>query len=232
MKVSEAISRLRNLIKVVREDAFITDRFIYGMIMKVSKPLLRKEALQVNIYKNSTLFKEINYFELVDVGSVESKCFNFESHCVIKRSKEKLPKITNIDLGPIIRYVGSLDMSVALTRTSLLEYKNKKKMSTFKYNKTHYYWIADDYLYIPEVDWEACRLEAMFEESFDDGRCSDTDDEDSPQCKPEQEREMPIPDYMLDDIEQKVFTEIVTANKILSINPINDRQTDILKNII
>src|SRR5574344_982882 len=128
MKVSEAISRLRNLIKVVREDAFITDRFIYSMIMKVSKPLLRKEALQVNIYKNSTLFKEIHYFELVDVGSVESKCFNFESHCVIKRSKEKLPKITNIDLGPIIRYVGSLDMSVALTRTSLLEYKKKKKM--------------------------------------------------------------------------------------------------------
>ena len=36
----------------------------------------------------------------------------------------------------------------------------------------------------------------------------------------------------IDDIEQKVFTEIVTANKILSINPINDRQTDILKNII
>ena len=230
MKVNEAISRLRNLIKVVREDAFITDRFIYSMIMKVSKPLLRKEALNVNIYKNSALFKEIHYLELVDVSPIESKCFDFDSHCIIKRSRVKLPKITNVDLGPIIRYVGSLDMSVALTRTSLLEYKNKTRMSTFKYNKTRYYWIADDYLYIQGVDWEACRLEAMFEESFDDGRCSDT--EDSPQCKPEQEREMSVPDYMLDEIEQKVFTEIVTANKILSINPINDRQTDIIKNII
>jgi len=41
--VGEAISRVRNVLKAVKEDPFMTDRFIYSIILKHSKALLKRE---------------------------------------------------------------------------------------------------------------------------------------------------------------------------------------------
>ena len=40
--VGEAISRVRNTLKAVKEDAFLTDRVIYYSIMKYAKALIKR----------------------------------------------------------------------------------------------------------------------------------------------------------------------------------------------
>ena len=59
MKARIAISRVRNVMKAVKEDAFTTDRFIYSLITKYADTLIKRDADTQNFYKKSTLFKPI-----------------------------------------------------------------------------------------------------------------------------------------------------------------------------
>ena len=89
MVVGESISRVRNVLKAVKEDPFMTDRFLYSLIMKFAKTLIKREELASTIYKYTSLFKEIPCLELIDVDKVDECCAGIKTGCTIKRSKNK-----------------------------------------------------------------------------------------------------------------------------------------------
>ena len=117
--------------------------------------------------------------------------------------------------GPIIRSVTSLDYSEELTETFPTLYTNMTKTSGFKYNKTKYYWYLDRHIYMPNLEWEAIRITAVWDESLDDLSC----DVDSTDCKLEQDRELSIPDYLFSEIEQMVIQQVLTAGQVPSDGP-------------
>ncbi len=115
--VGEAISRVRNTLKAVKEDAFLTDRTIYSLLLKYAKTLIKREDNQFRLMKISSIFKVMPYVELIDVDKVEAGCIGVYSGCYFKRSKEKLPSILDGMFGPIIRTVSSIDGTIELYRT-------------------------------------------------------------------------------------------------------------------
>jgi len=117
--VGEAISRVRNTLKAVKEDAFLTDRTIYSLLLKYAKTLIKREDNQFRLMKISSIFKVLPYIELIDVDKVEAGCIGVYSGCYFKRSKEKLPSILDGMFGPIIRTVSSIDGTIELYRTDL-----------------------------------------------------------------------------------------------------------------
>ena len=179
MKTGESISRIRNILKAVKEDSFLTDRLIYSLIMKYAKTLMQRDLKLVNLFKNSSLFKEDPCVVLIDVDRVAACCIDINTGCTFKRSKDKLPTITNLS----------------------------------KYNKRKYYWFIDGYLYIPDVDWEGVRVQAMFEEIINKNLCG-IDEKNI--CIPEQERDINIPDYLFSEIENLARQEFLTAGQIPS----------------
>jgi hypothetical protein len=210
--VGESISRVRNVLKAVKEDPFITDRFLYSLVMKYAKTLIKRDSRVEDIYKNASLFKEIPCVDLIDVDSVEACCIGIRTMCTFKRSKNKLPKIVDVDSGPIIRSVSTLDYSQRAIRTQPDLYSNMTKTSSFKYNKKKYYWFVDGYLFIPNVQWEGVRLQAMFDEDISTEVCNI----DPTECVAEQDRELNIPEHLFSEIEQMVLKEILTASQIPS----------------
>jgi hypothetical protein len=214
IKVGESVSRVRNVLKAVKEDPFLTDRFIYSLVMKYAKTLIKRDAKMENIYKNESLFKEIPCVELIDVDKVEACCIAIKTKCTFKRSKEKLPKIQDVNGGPIIRSVTTLDYSQRAKRTLPDLYSNMTRTSGFKYNQKKYYWLMNDYLFIPNVDWEGVRLQAMFDEDINSSLCYLGDDAND--CTAEQDRTLSIPEHLFSEIEQMVLSEILTAGKIPS----------------
>lgn len=210
--IGEAISRVRNVIKSVKEDAFITDRFIYELIWKYAKTLIKRESMLNDIYKYTSLFTEIPCMDLIDVDKVEACCTGIRTNCTIKRTKEKLPKLLETTMGPVIREISSLDYSVSTIRTYPTVYTNMTKTSGFKYNKNKYYWYLDGHIYVPNVEWEAIRVQAIFEDGTETLRCND----DSDDCRNEQDRSLPIPEHLFSEIEQMVLKEILTAGQIPS----------------
>jgi hypothetical protein len=204
--IGEAISRVRNTLKAAKEDPFLTDRTIYFLLTKYGQTLLKREDNQFKLMKISSIFQVLPYLELIDVDKVEAGCIGVYSGCYFKRSKEKLPTILNGTFGPIIRTVSSIDGTIELFRTDPGTWVSMTKTTTFKYNRNIYFWYLDGYLYIPNVDWDAVRMEAIFEGQVD--TCT-TDD-----CLIKQDQPLPFPEYLFSEIEQYTVKELTITMQV------------------
>jgi hypothetical protein len=209
--IGEAISRVRNTLKAVKEDPFLTDRTIYFSLQKYAQSLMKREDNQFRLMKMSQIFQVLPYIELIDVDKVEAGCIGVYSECYFKRSKDKLPSILNGMFGPIIRTVSSIDGSIEMFRTDPGTWISMTKSTTFKYNKRPYFWYLNGYLYAPNVDWDAVRMEAIFENNTE--KC-DTD-----VCEIQQDRPLNIPDYLFSEIEQYVVKELTMTMQIPTDGP-------------
>jgi hypothetical protein len=207
--VGEAISRVRNTLKAVKEDPFLTDRVIYFSLIKYAKTLIKREDNQFRLMKMSSIFKVLPYIELIDVDKVEAGCTGVYSECYFKRSKDKLPTILDGMFGPIIRTASSIDGSIEMFRTEPGTWVSITRSSTFKYNKRPYFWYLNGYIYCPNVDWDAIRLEAIFEGALD--TCDPKEE-----CQPFQDTAFAIPEYLFSEVEQFVVKELTMTMSVPS----------------
>jgi hypothetical protein len=208
--IGEAISRVRNTLKAVKEDPFLTDRVIYSSIIKYGQTLLKREDNQFRLMKISSIFQVLPYIELIDVDKVEAGCLGVYSGCYFKRSKEKLPTILNGAMGPIIRTTSSIDGSIEMFRTDPGTWVSMTRTTTFKYNTRKYFWYLNGYLYCPNIDWDAVRMEAIFQGVQDP--CTET-------CDIAQDKPISIPEYLFSEIEQFVIKELTMAVQIPTDGP-------------
>jgi hypothetical protein len=209
--IGEAVSRVRNTLKAVKEDAFLTDRTIYYSIIKYGQTLLKREDNQFRLMKISSIFNVLPYIELIDVDKVEAGCIGVYSECYFKRSKEKLPTIFDGAMGPIIRTVSSIDGSIEMYRTDPGTWVSITKSTTFKYNRKPYFWYLNGYIYCPNVDWDAVRMEAIFE--------GDVDTCTSDPCLVRQDNPLPFPEYLFSEVEQFVVKELTMAMQVPTDGP-------------
>jgi hypothetical protein len=207
----ESISRIRNVFKLVNEDAFLTDRFIYSLLLKYAKALIRRQDNENKLMQYDSLFETLPYIELIEVDKIEADCAGIKTGCKIMRTKKKLPKLMTGKDGPILRTVSSIDGSDIFFQTLPATYLAMTKSTNFKYNKTHYYWYKNGYLYFPDVIWEAVSVEGMYEEPVDDF-CNENNSE----CTMAQDRNFAIPDYLFAEMEQMTQQELMTLGKIPS----------------
>jgi hypothetical protein len=206
--IAEAISRIRTTLKAVKEDPFLTDRTIYFALTKYAKTLIKREDNQFRLMKMSQIFQVLPYVELIDVDKVEAGCLGVYSECYFKRSKEKLPNILDGMFGPIIRTVSSIDGSIEMFRTDPGTWISITRSTTFKYNKRPYFWYLNGYLYCPNIDWDAIRVEAIFE--------NNTKNCDTEECLLQQDQPLNIPEYLFSEVEQYVIKEFTMTMQVPS----------------
>jgi hypothetical protein len=204
--IAEAISRIRTTLKAVKDDAFLTDRTIYFAITKYAKTLIKREDNQFRLMKMSQLFQVLPYVELIDVDKVEAGCVGVYSECYFKRSKDKLPSILDGMFGPIIRTTSSIDGSIEMYRTDPGTWVSITRSTTFKYNKRPYFWYLNGYIYCPNIDWDAIRVEAIFE--------NNTETCDTDECTIQQDQPLNIPEYLFSEVEQFVIKELTMTLQV------------------
>ncbi len=204
--VGEAISRVRNTLKAVKEDPFLTDRTIYFSIIKYGQSLMKREDNQLRLMKISNIFRTMPYVELIEVDKVDAACVGVYSGCYFKRTKEKLPDLLTGIQGPIFRTVSSVDGTIELFRTDPGTFVSMTKTTTFKYNKRQYFWYLDGHLYFPNLAWDAVKVEAIFE--------NDVETCDSDKCLIKQDQSLNIPDYLFSEIEQYVIKELTMTMQV------------------
>jgi hypothetical protein len=113
--------------------------------------------------------------------------------------------------GPIIRTVSSIDSSIEMFRTDPGTWISITKSTTFKYNKRPYFWYLNGYIYCPNIDWDAIRIEAIFEGQLD--TCS-TDP-----CLIRQDDPFVLPEYLFSEVEQFVVKELTMTMQIPTDGP-------------
>ena len=206
--IGDAISRVRNTLKAVKEDPFLTDRVIYSSLLKYGQTLLKREDNQFKLMKISSIFKVLPYIELIDVDKVDAGCIGVFSGCYFKRSKDKLPTILDGAMGPVIRTTSSIDGTIEMFRTDPGTWVSMTRSTTFKYNTRKYFWYLNGYIYCPNIDWEAIRMEAIFEGKLD---TCDTDP-----CLIRQDDPLLFPEYLFSEIEQFVIKELTMSMQVPS----------------
>lgn len=215
--IGDIVSRIRIQIKGIKQDAFITDRMIYTFVIKHAKWLMKREDSKNKLMAFSSVIQTMDYVELVEVDRVEACCTGIKSDCTIKRTKEKLPVFLQGYFGPLVRTIASLDGSEELQPILPTIYASLSKSKNFRFNKTKYYWFIDEYIYFPNLEWEAVRIEGIFEDDISVFTC----EEDN--CKTRQEQSFNVPDYLLSEIEAQVFKDFMGIYQIPP-DPPNDKQ--------
>lgn len=215
--IGESISRVRNIIKAVTTDSFITDRVIYSLIQKYAKMYIKRQDALSSRAKFGSLFRKLPCIELVEVDKVEA-CCDIKSGCTIMRTREKLPGVMEGAQGPLLRYVGSIDNSVEAYRTTPSLYNSMSKTTAFKYNKNKYYWLIDGYIYIPNVEWGSVLIEGIFDADLSGYTCDDP-------CNQVQNQAFNIPPELFAEIEQQVVNDFMKSAQIPQDSFISDKQS-------
>ena len=215
--IGDILSRIRTQVKAVRQDALLTDRVIYTFVLKHAKWLMKREDSKNRILGFSGVIQTMDFVELIEVDKVEACCTGLTSDCKIKRTKEKMPVFMQGYYGPLIRTVASLDGSEELQPTNPNSYLAMSRSKNFKYNKAKYFWYLDDYLYFPNLDWDAVRIEGVFEDDISKFTC----EEDS--CKVRSDETFNVPDYLHGELESQVFKDLAGMAQMPTDMP-NDKQ--------
>lgn len=200
--IGDSVSRVRNLVKGVKEDAFLTDRFIYSLIIKYAKLLIKRQDNENKIMRFQSLFETVPCIELIEVDKVEACCSGIRTNCTIRRTKDKIPEILEGSYGPLIRSVTSMDRSVEVFKTYPSTFTAIANSTNFKYNKEKYYWYLDGYLYFPNLEWEGVLVEGLWSESVDYLKC------DGDECGARQDDAIHVPEYLFAEIEQMALKDL------------------------
>ncbi len=195
---AEAISRVRNTIKAVNQDAFITDRFIYSIIIKYAKTFIARQDSENKIMKFQSLFEAIPCLELIEIDKVEACCSGIKTNCTIRRSKDKLPEVFEGTYGPLFRSITSLDRSQQVYKTYPETFTSIANSTNYKYNTNKYYWYIEGYLYFPNLEWDGVLVEGLWTDSIDYLKCNSKD------CVKAQYMEIHIPEKLFSEIDQLI----------------------------
>jgi hypothetical protein len=203
MLVGEAISRVRNQIKSVKQDANLTNRFLYSMIMKHARFFMHRQDNLNRIMKYNSVFQTLNHVELITIDKAEAQCYDVDTGCYFKRTKNKLPRMIEGYFGPLLRSVSSMDLSRQVIPTFPMTFQQISNQRTFKYNNKKYYWYLNGYLYFPNLEWDALRIEGVFEDDISAMNCDTTDD-----CLFIQDQKINVPEFLFSEIEQLVIRDL------------------------
>lgn len=216
--IGSVTSRIRNQLKTVRQDSFMTDRMIYSFILKHAKWLMKREDGKNRLMGFTSVIQTMDYVELVEVDKIEARCTGIKSDCTIKRTKDKLPIFLQGYYGPLIRTVSSIDGSEELQPIIPSSYLAIANSTTFRYNKSKYFWFLNDYLYFPNLQWDAVRIEALFEDDISQWTCNED------KCIIRQDQSFNVPDYLLGELEMQVLKDLVGLMQVPMDNA-NDKQS-------
>lgn len=206
--IGDTISRVRNALKGIQDDAFLTDRMIYTTVLKFAKMYIKRQDNENKIMRFQSLFEVLPCVELVEVDKVEACCGGIKSKCIIKRTKEKLPDPMEGTYGPLFRDITSIDGSQIMYKTYPGTYQAMTQSTNFRYNKTLYYWYLDGYLYFPNILWDAVRIEAIWDDNIEYMKC------DGDVCSLRQDQPTHVPDYLFAEIEQQVLSQFYMTLQI------------------
>lgn len=215
--IGDTLSRIRTQVKAFRQDPLLTDRVIYTFVLKHAKWLMKREDAKNRLLGFSGVVQTLDLVELVEVDKVQACCTGLSSDCTIKRTRDKLPVFMQGYYGPLIRTVASLDGSEELQPTNPSTYVSMSRSRNFRFNKTKYYWFLDDYIFFPNLEWDAVRIEGIFEDDISQYRC------DGEPCMIKSDLSINIPDYLFGELESQVFQDLAGMAQ-MPVDALNDKQ--------
>lgn len=211
MTKGELISQVRNQLKIVNADYRLTNKFIWSIIDKHMRWLIKRDVDKLRLIKNDFLFQTLRCVEVEEAPAIDD-CCGIKSICTVFRTKEKIPKLYEGSDGVVIKAVYSLDGSTEYQPISVQQYTRKLSNPYSKYDKSDYYYYNNGWLYFPKKRVRMVMVKGYFEEDID--IYNDCQDIEIDPCKSKLDEKFNLPDYLLGELMQHVLKDISMNRQI------------------
>lgn len=223
MTKGELISQVKNQLKLLNVDSRVNSRFIWSLIDKQLRWLIKRENTKFNLMEMQDIFQTYKCIEVEEAPAID-ECCGIKSKCTVFRTKCKLPDIYEDNSGVIIKSIYTIDGSMDFSPIQIPEYMRKlENPTTRKYDKGRYYFYNSGYIYFPGTRVKKVMVKAYFiDEIFNDCEVSCAEDE---RCKSVSDQKIRVPNYILSELMDFVIKEIAGITlKIQSDEAINKNE--------
>jgi hypothetical protein len=135
-----------------------------------------------------------------------SECCEYRHPCMVARSKNKIPQVSEGIFGLLIQSVFSPGMR-KFDQSTIDRYVNILKLGIK--NTKKYYWIYNDYIYVSDPDIEFLELSAYFDDDFNPSELSACYKGEDLSCVNPLDREFPIPSYLEKQLKDLVHESLM-----------------------
>lgn len=207
----EIISRIANGLKALSKDSHISGRYIINIAKTKAKFLMSQKWDEMSLNKEDDLIKSVPCFRLKRIKSKDCGIVEFRLCDKLMKSCEKLPEVLSGKKGPSILSVMSIDGSLTYRYITPRQYSDIKRRK-YKSGSQGYFYIKDEYLYLPDSLNEIVDLELITtdkDEADCVSECTESGDIETG-CKSKLESEFVCPDRFLDLVIKDTIQEIAT----------------------
>jgi hypothetical protein len=204
----QVISDIINDTKSNTLDDRLSFRFLYSKLLGRIETILRQDSQDRNILNLSSIWYPIKCLELQSFR--DSDCTTlYEDDSDLMVSCVKIPKVFSGKNGEFIKVL-NINNSVEYKKTKPFLYRDMKNREYFNKN-TKYFWIEDDYIFIPDSQVTSVKLFGMFKNSKE----ADYLNNEVDKCFKILDSLILAPDYIIDVAKRDIVTEIRNINKTL-----------------
>jgi hypothetical protein len=211
----EIISEIRNDMKFKNLDKYVSSRYILSKLEGYASLLIRRENDQLRLWSYSDLWTTIDCFQLEPVVNKDCCGISFNNCEFLMKSINKLPDIHSYKGGLLIREVFSMDRSQKFEFTTPRNYQNILNRE-FQNKSLKYFWIENNYLYIPNSQIELISVTGLFKnrnKSLQTSSCQeDTLFVDS--CFSILDEEFLCPDHLISTVKDMTLNSLFNSERI------------------
>ena len=200
----QVISDVVTFLRINNIDERVSYRAILSDLRHASDNFIKQDTDNRRLFKQSKLFKPLQCgIEMVEVPLIECG-FDIVDARTMMKSTEKLPTPYYTNYGALIR-VSNIDGSKNYTLTNFEDYNdniNRKYV-----DKTAlYFFVVDDYLYIPNAYIETVRVSGFWktDDYLNAGKCKK-----SVNCVKPLDQEFNCPDYLIKIVKDTVKQQLL-----------------------
>lgn len=213
MTIKQYISNITNDLRALNLDDWISPKFIYYKAINIVSDFMKKDnSANRRLSKMSEGWMVINCFPMEEIPLID--CCEVDVYTCEKlmKSKYALPITFTSSFGNIIEYVSSPNLGAFYDPTSPRSWKAIQKRKD-KDKRKKYYFIIDNYLYIPIPKGETeapelVNIKAWFTEPWKVKELINIIECKVPNCVNLYEMNMPIPEYLYNDVSKEMFNQL------------------------
>lgn len=210
------ISDIQSSIRAVNSDSFIPPRFIMSEAKSIIADFLKKDNdAKKKLSRVSYGWSEID-IEFEEIPVIQAEGIDVRLCDKVMKGTKQIPEIYTYSYGNIIKHLASANFSFFYTPTNPQQWNNIQKRQ-YKDKNKYYYYIIDNYPYIPvpknvDLPVEMGRMEAYFVDKWEVDNfkllteCGDCKQVDN--CKSPLDYEMVIAPYLTNDVKKELLRRL------------------------
>lgn len=197
-------SDIISFLRINNIDERLSYRYILSELRDIAQTLIKQDTDNRRIFKFPELWRPLPCgVEMEEVPLIECGIDLVDTRTIM-RSKEKLPKSYETNYGPLMR-VSNIDNSVnffSTTAEAYTDFQNRR----YKNQRQLYFFIVDDYLYIPNAYVEIVRVTGFWKDDdyLQYGHCKK-----SQNCIKPLDMEFNCPSYLRDPVKRTLKQQLL-----------------------